>query len=119
GYSGVTPALLERLETFINRDIVPVIPQEGSVGASGDLTPLSYVAAALMGEREVYAQGRRQNAAEALQAAGLAPLRLRPKEGLALMNGTAVMTALACLAYTRAEYLAQLAARITAMMSVA
>lgn len=119
GYSGVSWGLLQQLESFINHDIVPVIPEEGSVGASGDLTPLSYVAATLMGERDVFFQGERQNAAEALKAVGIAPITLRPKEGLALMNGTAVMTALACLAYSRAEYLGRLAARITAMMSVA
>ena len=119
GYSGVSWGLLQQLESFINRDIVPVIPEEGSVGASGDLTPLSYVAATLMGERDVFFKGERQTAADALKAAGIAPITLRPKEGLALMNGTAVMTALACLAYSRAQYLAQLAARVTAMMSVA
>lgn len=119
GYSGVGWPLLERLTTFINEDIVPVIPQEGSVGASGDLTPLSYLAAALMGERDVYYNGEQRTAQSVLNEAGLAPLALRPKEGLALMNGTAVMTALACLAFVRADYLAQLAARITSMMSVA
>jgi histidine ammonia-lyase len=119
GYSGVTPALLERLTVFINNNIVPVIPQEGSVGASGDLTPLSYIAAALMGERDVFYAGERRPALNVLNELALPPLTLRPKEGLALMNGTAVMTALACLAYTRADYLAQLAARITSMMSLA
>lgn len=119
GYSGVTPALLERLALFINDNIVPVIPQEGSVGASGDLTPLSYVAAALMGERDVYYGGERRPALHVLNELALTPLKLRPKEGLALMNGTAVMTALACFAFVRADYLAQLAARITAMMSLA
>lgn len=120
GYSGVRMALLEQLVALINRDLVPVIPQEGSVGASGDLTPLSYVAAVLTGEREVYYQGQRRPAAEACQLAGLTPLAaLRPKEGLAIMNGTAVMTAIACLAYDRAQYLARLATRLTAMVSVA
>lgn len=119
GYSGVTPALLERLVLFINDNIVPVIPQEGSVGASGDLTPLSYIAAALMGERDVWYGGERRPALHVLNELALAPLTLRPKEGLALMNGTAVMTALACLAFVRANYLAQLAARITSMMSIA
>ena len=119
GYSGVTPALLERLVLFINDNIVPVIPQEGSVGASGDLTPLSYIAAALMGERDVWYGDERRPALHVLNELALAPLTLRPKEGLALMNGTAVMTALACLAFVRASYLAQLAARITSMMSLA
>ena len=89
-------------------------PTEGSVGASGDLTPLSYVAAALCGERKVLFEGRVQPAAAALATIGRAPLRLRPKEGLAIMNGTAVMTALACLAWERADYVARLASRLTA-----
>lgn len=119
GYSGVTPELLDRLVLMLNDNIVPVIPQEGSVGASGDLTPLSYVAATLMGERDVFYGGERRPALHVLNELALAPLALRPKEGLALMNGTAVMTALACLAFTRAEYLSRLCARITAMMSLA
>jgi histidine ammonia-lyase len=84
------------------------------VGASGDLTPLSYVAAVLCGEREVLFEGRRQPAAEALARIGLQPLRLRPKEALALMNGTSVMTGLACLAWERADGVARLATRLTA-----
>lgn len=115
GYSGVSLALLERLVELLNRDIVPVIPQEGSVGASGDLTPLSYVAAVLVGEREVYCQGERRATAEVYAELGIAPLTLRPKEGLALMNGTAVMTALACLNYMRAAQLADAATLITAV----
>ena len=114
GVSGVSVELLDQLAAFIEHDVLPRIPAEGSVGASGDLTPLSYVAAALCGEREVLFRGRVQPAAEALAALGRAPLRLRPKEGLAIMNGTAVMTALACLAYERAEYVSRLASRITA-----
>jgi len=120
GYSGVRLELLEQLIALINQDLVPVIPQEGSVGASGDLTPLSYVAAVLTGEREVFFRGQRMSAADAYKLAGFAPLeRLRPKEGLAIMNGTAVMTAIACLAFDRAQYLARMAARLTAMVSVA
>ncbi|WP_439686800.1 Histidine ammonia-lyase [Cupriavidus oxalaticus] len=114
GYSAVSPALLEQLAAFLAHDVLPCIPAEGSVGASGDLTPLSYVAAALCGEREVVHQGRRQPAAEALTAIGREPLRLRPKEALAIMNGTAVMTGLACLAWQRAANLAGLAATLTA-----
>ncbi|WP_263262133.1 aromatic amino acid ammonia-lyase [Pseudomonas sp. RIT-PI-S] len=119
GMSGVRLALLERLHAFIEHDILPVIPQEGSVGASGDLTPLSYVAATLAGEREVIYQGVRCSAAEVHRELGWAPLVLRPKEALALMNGTAVMTGLACLAFSRAEYLLRLATRITALNVVA
>ncbi|WP_434340462.1 HAL/PAL/TAL family ammonia-lyase [Motilimonas cestriensis] len=119
GASGVSMALLEQLVAFINLDLVPRIPEEGSVGASGDLTPLSYLAGALIGEREVYYQGQLMAAKQAMTLAGIRPHTLRPKEGLALMNGTAVMTALACIAFDRARYLAKLASRITAMASVA
>ncbi|MDV3470103.1 aromatic amino acid ammonia-lyase [Stenotrophomonas sp. C3(2023)] len=114
GMSGVSLPLLEGLATLLRHDVLPLIPAEGSVGASGDLTPLSYVAAVLCGEREVLHAGRVQPAAEALAAIGMAPLRLRPKEGLAIMNGTAVMTGLACLAWQRADYLCRLATRLTA-----
>jgi histidine ammonia-lyase len=115
GHSGVRPVVLERLVDLINRRVLPRIPSEGSVGASGDLTPLSYVAAALIGEREVSFEGQMVAAAEALAAAGLAPLVLRPKESLALMNGTSMMTGLACLAYRRARQLARLASALSAV----
>lgn len=119
GVSGVSLALLTQIEQLLQHDILPLIPAEGSVGASGDLTPLSYVAAALCGEREVLFRGERCCALQALQAVGLQPLRLRPKEGLAIMNGTAVMTALACLAWQRADAVARLATRLTACNVVA
>src|SRR5690606_1642132 len=109
GMSGVRIELLERMQAFLEHDILPLIPEEGSVGASGDLTPLSYVAATLTGEREVMYQGERRSAAEVHRQLGWTPLILRPKEALALMNGTAVMTGLACLAYARADYLLKLA----------
>lgn len=119
GYSAVRWELLERLEQFIAHRILPRIPSEGSVGASGDLTPLSYIAAAVIGEREVSYQGRVRPTADVLQELGWSPLRLEPKEGLAIMNGTSVMTALACLAWDRAAYLAQVAARATALAAIA
>ena len=118
GYSGVSLVLLERITDLLQHDILPLIPAEGSVGASGDLTPLSYVAAVLCAQREVWYRGKQMPASEAFAAAGLTPLRLRPKEGLALMNGTSVMTALACLALQRAQYLSALSTRITAMASL-
>ncbi|MCG9781701.1 aromatic amino acid ammonia-lyase [Vibrio brasiliensis] len=118
GVSGVTHDLLNQIVTLINQDISPRIPQEGSVGASGDLTPLSYLAAALIGERDVIYKGEVRPTAEVYAELGINPIHLKPKEGLALMNGTSVMTALACLAYKRAEYLAQLCTKITAMVSV-
>ncbi len=119
GMSGVSLGLLEALEALLRHDVLPLIPAEGSVGASGDLTPLSYVAAVLCGERYVLHGGRRRPAADALADIGVAPLRLRPKEGLAIMNGTAVMTGLACLAWSRADYLSRLASRLTAYNVVA
>lgn len=119
GYSGVSWQLLEQLEVLLQKDIMPRIPQEGSVGASGDLTPLSYVAAALIGERDVMYQGKTLPTADVFKSLGIEPIKLQPKEGLAVMNGTAVMTALACLAYQRAEYLIELCSRITALCSIA
>lgn len=119
GVSGVRLALLEQLVTLLNHDIAPMIPEEGSVGASGDLTPLSYVAATLMGKGTVTYQGQHIKTADIFQALQIKPLHLKPKEGLAIMNGTAVMTALACEAYHRTAYLCQLAARLTAMASIA
>jgi len=119
GFSGVSVGLLEQIAGLLNAGLLPLIPCEGSVGASGDLTPLSYLAAVLCGEREVWRDGATVPAAQALREAGIAPLRLRPKEGLAIMNGTAVMTALACLAYDRAAYLTKLTTKITALASFA
>ncbi|MFN2311668.1 MAG: histidine ammonia-lyase [Spirochaetia bacterium] len=98
GYSGVRPLLLEHMLDLIQADVLPVIPEIGSVGASGDLTPLSYLAALVSGDREACWQGRRMPAADALVGAGIEPLELREKEGLAIMNGTAVMTGIAALA---------------------
>jgi len=117
GRSGVRPALLERLCDLLNHQSLPQIPSEGSVGASGDLTPLSYIAAVVMGEREVSYKGKVVPAAEALGELRLKPIELRPKESLALMNGTSVMTGLACLAYQRARQLSRWASALTAMSS--
>jgi histidine ammonia-lyase len=117
GRSGVRLELLERLCDLLNHRILPRIPERGSVGASGDLTPLSYLVAALVGEREVTYGGRVLPAAEALREAGLRPVALAPKESLALMNGTSVMTALACLSAERAARLARFAAALTALAS--
>ncbi|SHF36026.1 histidine ammonia-lyase [Microbulbifer donghaiensis] len=119
GSSGVRYELLQQLARLLQLDVIPVIPQEGSVGASGDLTPLSYVAAVVAGERRVWYRGEQRDTAEVFDELRIEPLQLRPKEGLAIMNGTAAMTGLACMAFSRAEYLCQLSARITALMSVA
>ncbi len=117
GHSGVREELLERLCVALDHRLLPRIPSEGSVGASGDLTPLSYLAAALIGEREVTLAGEVLGAAEAWDRLGLEPLRLEPKESLALMNGTSVMAALGALAWDQARRLARLASAITAVLS--
>ncbi|MSR63748.1 MAG: aromatic amino acid lyase, partial [Planctomycetes bacterium] len=119
GHSGVRLVLLERLCALLNRRVLPLVPEEGSVGASGDLTPLSYVAAVLVGEREVLYQGRRLPASEALALADIEPIVLAPKEALAIMNGTAVMTGIACLAFERANDLLRLSSQITALAVLA
>jgi histidine ammonia-lyase len=119
GYSGVGWELLNQLIRLIQLDAIPVIPSQGSVGASGDLTPLSYIAAVLMGERKVYFQNAIESTEDVFQRLNLSPLKLKPKEALAIMNGTSVMTALACIAFRRAEYLSRLSCRIAALMVLA
>ncbi|MFV1978163.1 MAG: aromatic amino acid lyase, partial [Myxococcota bacterium] len=114
GHSGVGAELLERLCLLLNERVLPQIPAEGSVGASGDLTPLSYLAAVLAGEREVSFQGRLMPAADALREIRVDPLQLSARDTLAIMNGTSAMTGLACLAFDRAQALARLAAAVTA-----
>ena len=104
GLSGVRPLIVEHLLRLLESDILPVIPAQGSVGASGDLAPLAHLAATLLGEGELLRDGRCLNAREGLAAAGLEPLVLGPKEGLALLNGTQVSTALALDALFRAEH---------------
>jgi len=119
GFSGVSMELLQAINFFIEHDILPLIPQEGSVGASGDLTPLSYLARALIGEQQVMYKGAIRRSDDVLAELGRKPYQFCPKEALAIMNGTAVMNAVAVLAFTQAEYLADLACRITAMNSIA
>jgi len=119
GFSGVRYELLQHIATLLQLDIIPVMPSEGSVGASGDLTPLSYLAAVIEGGREVWYEGARRATMDIYAQLGLEPLQLKPKEGLALMNGTAVMTGIACLSVSRAAYLAKLSSRITSQCSLA
>ncbi|MFQ5876930.1 MAG: histidine ammonia-lyase [Acidobacteriota bacterium] len=106
GYSGVRPVVIETLLGHLNADLLPVIPEKGSVGASGDLAPLSHLTLALLGEGEVTLRGERMPASGALRAAGIEPLRLGPKEGLALINGTQMTTAVGLLALLEAEAVA-------------
>lgn len=115
GYSGARSVVIERLLQFVNRDIIPVIPQQGSLGASGDLAPLAHLALALIGEGEVFYKGRRVESLEALRAETIEPLRLEAKEGLALINGTQAMTAMGVVAYLEAEQLAAESELIAAM----
>ena len=109
GFSGVSPELVGAIIDLLNHDIVPVVPETGSVGASGDLAPLAHIALALLGRGEVFYKGRRGKAAAALKSAGLQPHRLQPKEGLSLINGTEVMAALGTLGVLRAERIAGVA----------
>ena len=105
GHSGIRVETLQALVELLNRDIVPLVPAKGSVGASGDLAPLSHLAIVLLGAGEAFHGGVRMPGAEALERAGLQPLRLSFKEGLALNNGTAQMLASAVLALDALEYL--------------
>jgi len=109
GHSGVRVETLERLLDLLAAHVHPILPEHGSVGASGDLAPLAHLALVLVGEGEASWRGRRMPGARALRAAGLTPLRLAPKEGLALINGTQVMTAIGALALLEAERLAVVA----------
>ena len=95
GASGVRWQIIEQLQAFLNHDIIPLIPEQGSVGASGDLAPLAHLTAAMLGEGSVFYQGKLITAANALKKAGLKPITLGPKEGLGMINGTQVSTALA------------------------
>jgi histidine ammonia-lyase len=102
GLSGVRPLVVETLVAMLNHRVHPVIPARGSVGASGDLAPLAHLALALIGEGEVLYAGERMAAADALERAGIAPLTLAAKEGLALLNGTQAMAGVGGLAMARA-----------------
>jgi histidine ammonia-lyase len=103
GFSGVRPVVIDTLIAVHNAGLVPLIPSKGSVGASGDLAPLAHLALAVIGEGETLSHGKKQPAAVALAEAGITPLSLGPKEGLALLNGTQVSTALALAGLFRAE----------------
>ena len=115
GHSGVRPALVARLLALLEHDVLPIIPERGSVGASGDLVPLCYVASAVIGEGTVRYQGQDLPAADALAACDLEPFVLEAKEGLALINGTSFMSAFAVLAIEAARELAAVADLCTAL----
>jgi histidine ammonia-lyase len=117
GYSGISEATLDQLLAMLDAGVLPVIPEKGSVGASGDLAPLAHMTAAMIGIGDAVHAGRTLPAAEALAQAGLAPVTLHPKEGLALLNGTQVSTSLALAALLRIERLFRTAV-VTGAMSV-
>jgi histidine ammonia-lyase len=109
GCSGVRPEIVDLLCELLNRGVHPIIPERGSVGASGDLAPLAHLALVLIGEGEASYRGERLSGGEALRRAGLTPVSLKAKEGLALINGTCGMTGIGALAQRRAERLITLA----------
>jgi histidine ammonia-lyase len=109
GFSGCRTELVELLAALLNAGVHPVIPEKGSVGASGDLAPLAHLALVVIGEGEAFLQGERMAGGEALRRAGLSPLALAAKEGLALLNGTQAMTAVGALAVARGLRVAKLA----------
>ena len=117
GASGVRSLVVERLITLLNRGLRPLVPEQGSVGSSGDLAPLAHVAACLIGEGEAWIDGARLPAREALARVGIEPLTLETKEGLALLNGTHLTTALGALAVLDASRLAPLS-DVTGAMSL-
>ena len=117
GYSGVRPLVVDRLVSFLNEELLPVVPQQGSLGASGDLAPLAHLALPLIGEGDVSFKGERMSGRMALDRAGIEPIVLEPKEGIALVNGTQGMLAVGALALNRAKQLAK-AADIAAAMTI-
>ncbi len=108
GFSGISMPTLQQMVTYLNLGIHPVIPEQGSVGASGDLCPLSHLAITLIGEGQVIFKGQEMSTMDALRKVGLTPVELAPKEGLALNNGTAVMTAVGCLALADSHKLSKI-----------
>ncbi|MDI6742357.1 MAG: aromatic amino acid ammonia-lyase [Smithella sp.] len=115
GYSGVSIKLLQQMADFLNHGITPVVPCEGSVGASGDLTPMSYIGACLMGERDVVYKDKVMSASVAMKKAGIKPYRYLPKEPLSMVNGTTTMTGIAVLAVERASRILSAAVYATAL----
>src|SRR5437867_3902618 len=109
GLSGIRYEAIELLCELLNRRVCPVVPEKGSVGASGDLAPLAHLALTLIGEGEAFFEAQRMSGAEALRRAQLTPLQLEAKEGLALLNGTQGMHAVGGLALLRAQRVARLA----------
>ncbi|MEO0091483.1 MAG: histidine ammonia-lyase [candidate division WOR-3 bacterium] len=119
GYSGVRPQLIELLLDMLNKDIVPLVPETGSVGASGDLAPLAFIALTLLGQNKVWYQNKIMPTKSAFKKAGINPINLEPKEGLALINGTEIMSAIGTWVISEAEFLAKISDVASAMSIVA
>ena len=117
GYSGIRLETVEMLLTFLEKGITPAIPCKGSVGASGDLAPLSHMVLVMLGEGEAYVDGELVSGKEALDRAGLEPIVLSGKEGLALINGTQIMTAVGCIVWHKAVNMMK-AADVVAALSL-
>lgn len=115
GYSGIRPVVAERLCDLLNRGVTPVVPSQGSVGASGDLAPLAHMALVLMGEGEAEFGGAVLDGGDALRRAGIEPIELHPKEGISLINGTQAMLAIGCLQLAACDALIESAEVISAM----
>ena len=115
GYSGIRPVIAERLCDLLNRGVTPVVPSQGSVGASGDLAPLAHIALVLIGEGEAEYGGKLLPGGEALRRAGIEPVTLASKEGISLVNGTQAMLAVGALELAACEMLAASADLICAM----
>jgi histidine ammonia-lyase len=115
GFSGIRPLVADRLCDLLNRGVTPVVPSQGSVGASGDLAPLAHIALVLIGEGEAYLDGAIFPGADALARAGTEPIELHPKEGISLINGTQAMLAIGCIEFEAARILAESADVIAAL----
>jgi histidine ammonia-lyase len=115
GFSGIRPLVAERICALVNRGVTPVVPSQGSVGASGDLAPLAHMAMVLIGEGEAEFEGAIMPGADALRRAGIEPLTLAAKEGISLINGTQAMLAIGCLEVEAAQVLTEPADVVCAM----
>ena len=114
GFSGIRPLVAERICALIERGVTPVVPSQGSVGASGDLAPLAHMAMVLIGEGEAEFEGGVMPGGDALRRAGVEPLTLAAKEGISLINGTQAMLAIGCIELERCEVLARAAGLVPA-----
>lgn len=115
GHSGVSVSLVERMAEMYNEEMYPLIPEQGSLGASGDLAPLAHLSLPLFGEGQVYYQGKILEAAQMLEMKGWKPMQLGAKEGLALLNGTQFMSAIGCYAIIQSKKLMEAAIQIAAL----